>query len=107
MNPLRYSIKLNPPLWILLLVFFLASCQTSPKKIVSIRHLTANDETYLKTLRSEPGPKAALSPNIGYLLYDPIIKEILDSSNEHLPFIPASTTKVLTSVVALRVLGPQ
>jgi len=53
-------------------------------------------------LLTEMGPE-----NIGYLLYDLEKKSIVRSHNRSLAFIPASTTKVATTVAALNVLGPE
>ncbi len=44
--------------------------------------------------------------NIGYMLYDLDRKAVVRSHNRTRPFIPASTTKVFSSVFALDVLGP-
>jgi len=43
---------------------------------------------------------------IGYMLYDLDRKAVVRSHNRARPFIPASTTKVFSSVFALDVLGP-
>ena len=53
-------------------------------------------------LLSEMNPE-----NIGYVLYDLEKKSIVRSHNRSLAFIPASTTKVATTVAALNVLGPE
>jgi len=42
---------------------------------------------------------------LGYFLYDPSTKKILDSFNSTEAFIPASTCKILSAVFALKVLG--
>ena len=43
---------------------------------------------------------------MGYFLYDPAIQTVLERQGENMAFIPASTTKVITTVAALRILGP-
>ena len=50
--------------------------------------------------------KGIPSDNIGYILYDLDRKTVIRSHNPSRPFIPASTTKVLSAVFALNVLGP-
>jgi serine-type D-Ala-D-Ala carboxypeptidase/endopeptidase (penicillin-binding protein 4) len=90
-------------------LFCFASCQSSPKRIETIKRLTFSDEDYLRSIKSRSSRQDSNFPvnTLGYLLYDPVTKKIVDSQNENLPFIPASTTKVLTSVAALKILGPQ
>jgi len=58
-----------------------------------------------------PGAELALMngiprENIGYMVYDLDKKAVVRSHNRARPFIPASTTKVFSSVFALDVLGP-
>lgn len=43
--------------------------------------------------------------NWGFVVYDPKKKEIISSYNENIPFVPASTTKLLTTDTALSLLG--
>lgn len=45
------------------------------------------------------------SRDLGFVLFDPSDGRVLDEHNADEPFIPASTTKVATSVAALDVLG--
>jgi len=48
-----------------------------------------------------------LNPHIsGYILYDPETGKVIKSHNRKKTFIPASTTKILTALAALNVLGP-
>ncbi len=89
---------------------FLISCQTSPKRFTTIQRFTLEDPNYLHTIRNNPDPSALLDKSdatLGYILYDPKTQKIIDRKNEDIPFIPASTTKVLTTIAALRILGPQ
>ncbi|MDO4225602.1 MAG: D-alanyl-D-alanine carboxypeptidase, partial [Bergeyella zoohelcum] len=41
----------------------------------------------------------------GFVIYDPKTKKIVNSYNEMMPLIPASTTKLLTTDTALDLLG--
>jgi D-alanyl-D-alanine carboxypeptidase/D-alanyl-D-alanine-endopeptidase (penicillin-binding protein 4) len=43
---------------------------------------------------------------VGYLVYDPEGTEILVQNNANKTFIPASVSKILTTIAALKVLGP-
>ena len=44
---------------------------------------------------------------VGYVLYDTETKKVLSQLNPNRAFIPASVTKVLSTVAALEILGPQ
>ncbi len=44
--------------------------------------------------------------NIGYILYDPVMKKVMASLNRNKLFIPASLTKIPTTAAALKILGP-
>ena len=87
----------------------MASCQTSPKKITNIQRATLESPNYVNELKKKNSNTAfdISSGAIGYVLYDPKTKMVLDRKNEDSSFLPASTTKVLTSVAALKILGPQ
>lgn len=43
----------------------------------------------------------------GFVIYDPKTKKVLNSYNESEAFVPASTTKLLTTETALALLGPK
>lgn len=43
----------------------------------------------------------------GFAIYDPKTKKVITSYNEHSSFIPASTTKLLTTDTAMSLLGPR
>ena len=43
--------------------------------------------------------------NWGFVIYDPKTKQMINSYNENLAFIPASTTKLLTTDTAMALLG--
>jgi serine-type D-Ala-D-Ala carboxypeptidase/endopeptidase (penicillin-binding protein 4) len=82
---------------------FLQSCDavrsvatTSPskfaKKGVSIKNLLENSP--------------ALNDHfMGFMLYDPVKKKVLHEQNAHKYFVPASNTKILTLLTALKTLG--
>ncbi len=92
---------------ILSLICVLVSCQTGPKKLLQIHRLSLDDPEYLQRIKQPvklpPLPKGS---EIAYLLYDPSTQKTVESKNENLPLIPASTTKVLTTAAALKILGP-
>jgi D-alanyl-D-alanine carboxypeptidase/D-alanyl-D-alanine-endopeptidase (penicillin-binding protein 4) len=46
------------------------------------------------------------SGGAGFLIYDINQKKVISSRNRKIPFIPASTSKVPTTIAALKVLGP-
>src|SRR5690349_37559 len=74
-----------------LLIFCFASCQSSPKRIDTLKRLTLTDENYFKKIKEQSTHRDQTFPknSFGYLLYDPASKKVLDSQNENLPFIPA------------------
>lgn len=43
----------------------------------------------------------------GFVIYDPKTNKIINSYNENLPLVPASTTKLLTTDTAMSLLGPK
>ena len=61
-------------------------------------------ETTINKLVNDPVLRNA---NWGFVLYDPQTKKIVSSYNENAAFIPASTTKLLTTDTALSLLGPK
>jgi len=99
------------PISVLAIAFMVlfTSCQTGSKKIEAIQRLTLENESYVSGQKKKFKQLKFDAPDdaFGYMLYDPSTRQIVESKNEDKPFVPASTTKVLTSVAALKILGPQ
>lgn len=72
--------------------------------IVENRVLTPEEklEEALERMKEDPMVRKA---KWGFVLYNPKTKKILSSYNENQPLIPASTTKLLTTNIAMEVLG--
>ncbi len=78
----------------------LPSPTASPEKItLSAKELV---DIKINTMMSDPVLRNA---NWGFVVYDPKTKKIVSSHNENSAFIPASTTKLLTTETALSMLG--
>lgn len=58
----------------------------------------------INTLVSDPVLRNA---TWGFVIYDPKTNKIINSYNENLPLVPASTTKLLTTDTAMSILGPK
>ena len=71
----------------------------APEKILSAKELF---EINVNTLMTDPVLKNA---RWGYVIYDPKTKKVISSYNEKEAFVPASTTKLLTTETALSHLG--
>lgn len=56
----------------------------------------------INTLANDPVLRNA---NWGFVVYDPKTQKVISSYNEHASLIPASTTKLLTTETAMRLLG--
>lgn len=61
-------------------------------------------ETNINRMISDPVLRNA---NWGFVVYDPSTNKIVSSYNENQAFVPASTTKLLTTDTALSLLGPK
>ena len=61
----------------------------------------------LSSLVSASLPASAAGPDAGIMITDGVTGKVLYSQNGYAPATPASTTKVVTAVAALAVLGPQ
>lgn len=94
---------------VIVFLFLITSCQTGPRRIETIQRLTLDDENYVSEIRNKHKQLKLDIPDktLGYMLYDPNTQQILESKNEKAAFVPASTTKILTSIAALKILGPQ
>lgn len=66
--------------------------------------LSAKEEIDLSISKMMTDP-VLKNANWGFVVYDPKREEIITSYNENLAFIPASTTKLLTTDTALTLLG--
>jgi D-alanyl-D-alanine carboxypeptidase/D-alanyl-D-alanine-endopeptidase (penicillin-binding protein 4) len=89
------------PAILLVIMLMLPSCGFRP----------ADADVSFGPEKPAPGAELALMngiprENIGYMVYDLDKKAVVRSHNRARPFIPASTTKVFSSVFALDVLGP-
>ena len=71
----------------------------APEKILSAKELF---DINVNTLMTDPVLKNA---HWGYVIYDPKTKKVVSSYNETDAFIPASTTKLLSTETALSLLG--
>ncbi len=93
----------NKPIF-LLLIFAFVSCQfsQSQKKLQGIKEPEAFESQTSKEITYRSG---FYNHNIGFVLYDPESKKMLEKQNASKGFIPASTNKVPTVVAALSVLG--
>ena len=93
----------------------LTACQSAPKSvspsasapvavITELQHLVTPED--VEPVRPE---RRALSADeesqFGFYLYDPITHDVLEKQNAEMNFIPASTSKVPTTVAALLILG--
>jgi D-alanyl-D-alanine carboxypeptidase/D-alanyl-D-alanine-endopeptidase (penicillin-binding protein 4) len=61
----------------------------------------------LSSLVASSLPASAAGPDAGIMVTDAVTGKVLYSQNGYTPATPASTTKVVTAVAALAVLGPQ
>ena len=78
----------------------LPSPSATPEKItLSAKELV---DININTMMSDPVLRNA---DWGFVVYDPKTKKIVSSYNENSAFIPASTTKLLTTETALSMLG--
>ncbi len=96
-------------LFILIFLFFMVSCQSSPKKLPELRHLSIHDEGYIANLKEKLKSDLKLDKGtqLAYFLYDPETQSVLESQNEDVALVPASTTKVITALTVLKTLGPE
>lgn len=76
-----------------------SSTATAEKVVLSARELI---DINLNTMMNDPVLKNA---HWGFVIYDPKTKKVISSYNETDSFIPASTTKLLTTETALSLLG--
>lgn len=82
---------------------FLLACQSPNRtRITQLRQITQNEVFETQTSELE-----LPSDQLGFILYDPSKNIILENQNESIPFIPASTSKVPSTIAALDILGPQ
>lgn len=77
-----------------------------PEKPSEEISLSAKDyvDINLNRLMNDPVLRSA---QWGFVLYDPQKRKVISSYNENQAFIPASTTKLLTTDTALKLLGPE
>lgn len=78
-----------------------SSMKESEKMVLAPREQV---EININRMVSDPVLKNA---HWGFVIYDPKTKKILNSYNETQSFVPASTTKLLTTETALALLGPK
>ena len=68
--------------------------------------LSAKDQIDVTINRMMTDP-VLRNANWGFVVYDPKTKKIVSSYNERSAFVPASTTKLLTTETAVSLLGPK
>ncbi len=69
------------------------------KKVLTVKE---EIDEIVANMSSDPVLRNA---NWGFVIYDPKTKQMINSYNENLAFIPASTTKLLTTDTAMALLG--
>lgn len=72
-----------------------------PEKVV----LSAKEQIDININRMANDP-VLRNAHWGFVIYDPKTKKVLNSYNETSSFVPASTTKLLTTETAVSILGP-
>jgi D-alanyl-D-alanine carboxypeptidase/D-alanyl-D-alanine-endopeptidase (penicillin-binding protein 4) len=101
-------------------IILMTACQTGykkieityelgAKKIEAIHRLDTDEKSYGEEITSKASQAKLMLPSdtLGFVLFDPMTQQVIESKNESASFIPASTTKILTTVAALKILGPQ
>ena len=73
----------------------------------SLSAVTLPTTAGLASLISSQMPASQVGPNVGVLITDAVTGKVLYSEKANSPATPASTTKLVTGVAALAVLGPQ
>lgn len=71
----------------------------APEKLLSAKELV---DINLNSMMNDPVLRNA---DWGFVIYDPLTKKIVNSYNENMPLIAASTTKLLTTETAISLLG--
>lgn len=79
--------------------------KNTPAKEAENISLSVKDEIEISINRLQSDP-VLRNANWGFALYDPKTKKLISSYNEESAFVPASTTKLLTTDTALSLLGP-
>ncbi len=101
-------LSLSKGLLVIVLAIHMVSCQTGSRRIEAIQRLSLDDESYVNSIKNRKQISLSLPDKaLGYMLYDPSTQKIIESKNEMTAFVPASTTKILTTTLALKILGPQ
>ncbi len=88
-----------------LVIFILMACQTPhpEKKILNLEKITQSSDSF----GTSPILPTQISENYSYVLFDPDSNQVLDSHQPERMSIPASTSKIPSSIAALEILGPQ
>ena len=76
-----------------------SSSSVSSEKLMSAKELV---DIKINSMMNDPVLRNA---NWGFVIYDPKTKKIVSSYNENASLIPASTTKLLTTDTAMKLLG--
>lgn len=86
----------------LIILSLLSGCSPDGKRTSLTLHLPKSSLKPAAPFLNESGLP---SDQTGFILYDPATGTIITSSNRHTPFIPASTTKLITALAGLETLG--
>ncbi|MEW6055333.1 MAG: D-alanyl-D-alanine carboxypeptidase/D-alanyl-D-alanine-endopeptidase [Bdellovibrionota bacterium] len=84
-------------------LFLLLACQSTPQRV----HVVEREQAAsLPRALEQAFDSAITSEHLGYVIYDPETKSVVESHQATKEFIPASSHKIFATLAALNVLGP-